>query len=155
MTINERLLWLEKAVRRLQSRTTVTGALPTIVSAIELKGTIGSGSLSAVNQVHYVECPFAGTIVAARIIGVDADGVSVSGSAVVDVWKRPFANFPPTVTQTITASAKPTLSGAIKAEDTTLTGWTTAVAEGDWFAFKLESLTTCAAVLVQLTVLRS
>ena len=32
-----------------------------------------------------------------------------SGSIVIDVWKDTYANFPPIVADTITASAKPTL----------------------------------------------
>ena len=59
-----------------------------------------------------------------------------SGSIVIDVWKDTYANFPPTVADTITASAKPTLSSATKSDDTTLTGWTTAVTAGDVFGFR-------------------
>lgn len=55
----------------------------------------------------------------------------VNCSAVLDLWKENYAGFPPTVADTITASAKPTLSGAKKVTDATLAGWTLAVSAGD------------------------
>jgi hypothetical protein len=58
------------------------------------------------------------------------------------MWKDTYANYPPTVADTITASAKPTLSTAIKAEDSTLTGWTKTVTAGDVFGFSVDSATT-------------
>src|SRR3990167_14057 len=62
-----------------------------------------------------------------------------TGSMVVDIWKDTYANFPPTVADTITASAKPTISSAIKSQDTTLTGWTKALALGDGLRINLDS----------------
>jgi hypothetical protein len=62
-----------------------------------------------------------------------------SGSAVVDLWVDSYANYPPTVADTITASAKPTLSSAQKAEDTTLTGWSPTLAAGDYIAGIVDS----------------
>jgi len=57
------------------------------------------------------------------------------GDAVIDLWKDTYANFPPTSADTITASARPTLSSAVKGQSSTLTGWTTAVAAGDGMSF--------------------
>ena len=76
----------------------------------------------------FVEVPFACTITAATLLSTDA--AATSGSIVVDIWKDTYANYPPTVADTITASAKPTLSAASKSRDTTLTGWTTAIRGG-------------------------
>lgn len=60
---------------------------------------------------------FAGTITGWYIHG------NASGSIVFDIWKKSFATGSiPTVTNTITASAKPTLSSAFAAMSTTLTG---------------------------------
>lgn len=73
-----------------------------------------------------------------------------SGSIVIDVWKDSYANYPPTVADTITASAKPTLSSATKNQDTTLTGWTTAITAGQTLRFNVDSITTCTRVLVSL-----
>jgi hypothetical protein len=78
-----------------------------------------------------------------------------SGSIVVDVWKRPLASFPPTVAQSITAAAPPTISGATFNSSTTLTGWTTAVAAGDVFRFNVNSVATVTRVTLALTLQRS
>lgn len=75
-----------------------------------------------------------------------------SGSIVIDVWKDTYANFPPVVGDTITASAKPTLSTATKAQDTTLTGWTTSITAGDILRFNVDSVTTVTRVTLALKV---
>jgi hypothetical protein len=78
-----------------------------------------------------------------------------SGSIVVDIWKDTYANFPPTSGDTITASARPTLSGAQKSQDATLTGWTTAIAAGDILAFNVVSAATLTRVTLALKVKRA
>lgn len=70
------------------------------------------------------------------------------GSAVVDVWKTNGSV--PSVSNTITASALPTLSSAQYATNTTLTGWTTSVAAGDVFVGNLNSVSTFTKVTLQL-----
>lgn len=75
-----------------------------------------------------------------------------SGSIVVDIWKDTYANYPATVGDTITASAKPTISGATKSQDATLTGWTTAISAGDILRFNVDSITSCQRVVVALKV---
>jgi hypothetical protein len=66
----------------------------------------------------------------------------VSGSIVFDVWNEQYADFPPTVADTITAAAKPTIAGATKSQDTTLTGWSTALADGDIIRLNVDSCAT-------------
>jgi len=78
----------------------------------------------------------------------------VSGDIVVDIWYDTYANYPPTDADTITASAVPTLSTAIKSVDSTLTGWTTALTEGDVLRFNIDSAATVARVLLSLGVTR-
>lgn len=63
-----------------------------------------------------------------------------SGSIVIDIWKDTHANFPPTDSDSITASAPPTLSGAVKGSDSTLTGWTKAITAGDTLRFNVDSI---------------
>jgi len=73
-----------------------------------------------------------------------------TGSIVLDLWKDTYANFPPTVANTITASAKPTITAAIKSQDLTLTGWTTAITAGDIIRVNVDSISTltrCALAL--------
>ena len=69
-----------------------------------------------------------------------------SGSIVVDIWKDTYANYPPTVADTIAGSEKPTLSSATKNNDTSLSSWTTSVAAGDYIGFKVDSATTVTRV---------
>jgi hypothetical protein len=65
-----------------------------------------------------------------------------SGSIQIDLQVDTFANFPPTVADTIVASAPPALSTAQTDSDSTLSGWTTALAEGDWMRVYVDSATT-------------
>jgi len=74
-----------------------------------------------------------------------------SGSIVVDIWKDTYANYPPTVADTITAAAKPTISSATKSQDNTLTGWTTAVSAGDTLRFNVDSATSITRLALILT----
>lgn len=94
-----------------------------------------------------VHVPQDGTIVAAKIYTQGG-----SGSCVVDVWKDTYANFPPTDADWITASAPPTVSAGTKSEDTTLTGWTTAVSRGDVLVFHVDSTSTFTNIVVILEV---
>lgn len=94
-------------------------------------------------------CPFAFAINEVTM------GADQSGSVVVDIWKDTQANYPPTVADTITASAKPTITTATKSQDATLTGWTTAVAAGDWLTFNVDSATTITRVTLALKYTRT
>lgn len=76
---------------------------------------------------------FAGEIEAVTLLA------DQSGSIVIDIWKDSYANYPPTDADSITASAPPTLSSAVKSQDTTLTGWTKTFAVGDIFRFNVDS----------------
>ncbi len=69
-----------------------------------------------------------------------------SGSIVIDIWKDTYANFPPTVADTITASAKPTLSSQQKNSNNVLTGWTTALTENDYLRFNVDSVSTVTKI---------
>lgn len=69
-----------------------------------------------------------------------------TGSIVIDVWKDTYANYPPTVADSIAGSEKPTLSSAAKNQDTNLTTWTTAVSAGDIVRFNVDSVSTVARV---------
>lgn len=92
----------------------------------------------------YTRAPYDGTITGWEIVA------DVSGSIVLDVWKAAYASFPPTVANTITASAKPTLSSAQKNTSTTLTGWTTTVTKGDYLEVNVDSVSTVAKIVLNL-----
>jgi hypothetical protein len=79
----------------------------------------------------------------------------VSGSIVVDVWKDTIANYPPTDADTITASAPITITTATNSTDTTLTGWTTAVAALSVLKFNVDSCTSITKCTIVLTYNRA
>jgi hypothetical protein len=74
-----------------------------------------------------------------------------TGSCVLDIWKVAYASYPPVIGNSITASAKPTISSGIKYKDSTLTGWTTNCSAGDTLLVNLSSCTTFTSVLLTLT----
>lgn len=73
-----------------------------------------------------------------------------AGSLVLDIWKDSYANYPPLAADSITASAKPTLSGANKAQSSTLTGWTTTINAGDTLRFNADSVNAIGRVAIAL-----
>lgn len=77
------------------------------------------------------------------------------GSIVVDIWKDTYANYPPVVGDTITASAPVTITSANKSQNTTLTGWTTTVTAGDTVRFNVNSCSAITRATIALKVLRS
>lgn len=109
----------------------------------------GGGSAITTGVKGDIEIPYNCTITRATLLA------DQTGSIVVDIWKDTYANFPPTNTDSITASAKPTLSSASKAQDTTLTGWTTTLAAGSTLRFNVDSVSTVTRVTVSLKVTKT
>jgi hypothetical protein len=94
--------------------------------------------------------PFTGVITGWKLLA------DVSGSIVVDLWKDTYANYPPTIADTITASAKPTLSSAAKNQATSVGTWTTAVTAGDIIRINVEATpSTVTKVTLVLLITRS
>jgi hypothetical protein len=131
-----------------------TGASKTItipgaaVSAIEI--VIDGGGVAITTGIKGdLVVPFACTINEATILA------DQSGSIVIDVWKDTYANYPPVVGDSITASAKPTISSATKSQDATLTGWTTSVSAGDTLRFNVDSCTSITRIVLVLKVTRT
>lgn len=106
----------------------------------------GGGSAITTGVKGYLEVPFACTILAVTLLA------DIVGSIVIDIWKDTFAAYPPTVADTITAAAKPTLSAANKSQDGTLTGWVTTVAAGDILGFNVDSVATVTKVTLSLKI---
>jgi hypothetical protein len=105
----------------------------------------GSGGVITPGQKGYVQVPYACTINSWRIIA------NAAGSIVIDVWKTAAPTIP-TVANTITGSALPTLSSQQTAASSTLTGWTTSVAANDIIGFNVNSANTVSWVILQLIV---
>jgi hypothetical protein len=125
-----------------------TGATTNVTSSIMLI-IDGGGSAITTGIKGDIEVPFACTITAWEVLA------DQSGSIVIDVWKDTYANFPPTVGDTITGTEKPTLSSAAKNQDTNLTSWTTSVSANDILRFNVDSATTVTRVTLSLTVTRT
>lgn len=96
-----------------------------------------------------LEVPFNCEIVRASLL---ADQV---GNLVVDIWKDTYANYPPAVGDSITAAAKPTLTGVIKSQDSTLTGWTKTLSAGDVLRFNVDAVSAITRATLSLEVNRT
>ena len=77
--------------------------------------------------------PFDCVIIAATVLALQAS----PGSIVIGVGKSNYASFP-TYTS-IAASARPSLSSAIKSYDATLTGWNKTLLQGDYLRASIDS----------------
>jgi len=118
---------------------------PTPVRTIDIPFVLDGGGSAITSGVKGdLEIPFACTITGVTLLA------DQSGSIVIDIWKNTYANYPPVVGNTITASALPTLSGAIKYQDLTLAGWTTTVKAGDTIRYNVNSAATVTRVLISL-----
>jgi hypothetical protein len=122
-------------------RSFVLSAARAITFAID-----GGGSPLTTGIKADVYVPYACTITAVTMLA------DQSGSCVVDIWKDTYANYPPTGADSITASAKPTISSATKSQDTTLTGWTTSITAGNTLRFNIDSVSTITRLVLTLTV---
>jgi len=105
----------------------------------------GQGSTPTAGTTFLLNVPYGGQIKSVTISG------DVSGSAVVDIWVAPYPTVP-TIGNTITASAKPTLSSQQVNQDTTLTGWTKTIMPDSNIIFRLDSASTLTRVTVILEV---
>ena len=106
----------------------------------------GQGLVLTVGEKFYLPVSFACTINSVTVAGAP------SGSIVFDIWKA--AGAIPTVANTITAAAKPTLSSAQYSVDSTLTGWGTGktISAGDVLVFNIDSCSTITKASIVLKV---
>jgi len=109
----------------------------------------GGGSTITTGQKGHLLIPFNATITKVTTLA------DQTGSIVVDIWKDTYANFPPTGADSITASAKPTISSGVKAQDAVLTGWTKTITAGDILAYNVDSVTTIRRATVTLTATKT
>lgn len=108
----------------------------------------GAGVEITTGVKGFLEIPFACGITQVTTLG------DQTGSIVVDIWKCSYANFDiathPVDADSITAAAPPTIAAAVKAQDSTLTGWTKAITAGDILAFNVDSVTDIERVTISL-----
>lgn len=106
----------------------------------------GSGSVVTTGIKGFKSFPVAGTITGWRMLA------DAAGAVAMEIKKANYATFP-TMTS-ITAAAPPNIPATNqKAEDTTLSGWTTSVSAGDVFEFSITgSPATITRVTLELTI---
>lgn len=134
---------------------TTSGTMATTAKTALKTGAIGividgGGSVITTGIKGDVYCPYAATITAVTMLA------DQSGSIVVDIWKDVFANYPPTVADTIintgAGGTKPTITTATNSQDTTLAHWTTSISAGDTIRFNVDSVTSITRLTLALTV---
>jgi hypothetical protein len=106
----------------------------------------GAGSPITTGEKASLIVPYDGVITSWTILA------DVSGSIEIDIWKDSYANYPPTIGDSIVGAAYPTLSSAIKATDSTLSGWTTSFSNGDIFRFVVNSASTVTKVVLSVQI---
>ncbi len=127
---------------------TITGLPAAIEFVID-----GGGTTITTGMKGYLEIPFSCAINRNTLLA------DQSGSIVVDIFKCTYSNFDPTTHPAsgdkITASAPPTISTAKKSQDSTLTGWTTAISAGDILGFNVNSVTSIQKATLSLKVVKT
>jgi hypothetical protein len=120
------------------SGTLGAGRLPSNTKTRDFGTTFGdtaSSSALTSGSVVYFTVPYTCTI-SAWNIAVDA------GTVTFDVWKIATGTAIPTVSNTITASAKPALASGAALHSTSMSGWTTSVAANDIVGIQLNTVAT-------------
>jgi uncharacterized protein DUF5907 len=155
--VNADIVGADGQVLRVSGTTLGFGAIATagmpsnqIISSIEVV-IDGAGSVLTTGMKGYLEVPFGCTITQVTSLA------DQSGSVVVDIFKCSYANFDagsthPVSGDKITSSTPPTISSATKAQDATLTSWTTAISAGDILGFNINSATTITRVTLSIKV---
>lgn len=105
----------------------------------------GGGSAIPAGDVLEVPCDFAFTITGVTLLA------DVTGSVVIDILRTTYSSYDSGFTS-LCASAKPTISSAKKSQDTTLTGWTTAISAGDVLRLHVDSASTVTRVTLALQI---
>ncbi len=112
-----------------------------VVAATMLRGGLGisvdgGGSVISTGAKGFLEIPYACIITGWSLVAADG---SSTGSMVMDVWRDDYAHYPPNVTDTITASDKPTITTSSKGQNTNASTWLQTCALGDWLGFNVDS----------------
>ncbi len=109
-------------------------------------GLNGNGSVITTGVKTYLTVPYSGIITGWELLS------TATGSIVVDVWKDTYANYPPTLSDSICGIDKPTLTSQIKNNNNNLTAWSTTITEGDIIAFNVDSASTVTHVTLTLKI---
>jgi hypothetical protein len=113
-------------------------------------GPAGSGSTSSLIRTIGISLDGAGSDITTGVKGdvfipynLTIDSWTLfspqTGSIVIDVWKSSYASYPPTVSNRIAGTERPTLATQSKNQDLVLSSWTTSVVENDFIRFNVDS----------------
>jgi hypothetical protein len=105
----------------------------------------GGGASVSAGITRFTLIPFPATITGWTVMA------DVSGSISIDIWKASFANFPPTVSNTIVNGYPLVLSSAQSAQGSVANWSTVTINAGDVLAYHVTSASTVTAVTAQLT----
>lgn len=113
-------------------------------------------AIAAGYTTRAIDIPYDMTLQEVELVALPITGQS-TGSIVVDVWVNTYANWPPVVGDSICgAGVKPTISSALKSNDTDLTDWTTRnLTKGSKAFFNVVSCTNLRFVQVKFKALRT
>lgn len=109
----------------------------------------GGTSTPTTGYKGYCHVPYQGNVTGWRILGDD------TGSIEVDIWKCPFADYPPTVADTICGGTYPSVTASVTGEGSDLSDWTTTFADGEIFGFNIISISTFKKITIVLTISKS
>lgn len=106
---------------------------------------IGGGDIDAGAQC-VTRVDFDGEIIGYTLLA------DAAGDIEVDVQRDIYASYPPTSADSIVPGTKPSLSGAVKAESSMLTGWSKSFSAGDVFRFVVNSCSGIASATLILNL---
>ena len=91
----------------------------------------GAGSAITIGDKGSISIPYNATLNSVTMVA------DVSGTCVIDILKSNFSTYP--TSSSICSTSLPTISGAIKSEDSTLSGWNVSIQNGDILNFQVLS----------------
>lgn len=141
-------------------------ASPSASARLDVNGTVQATGYSGLTSAIVYVIDGGGSAITTGVKGdlVIPFGCTVSewslvadqtGSITVDIWRDTFGNYPPTVADTITGSALPTISSSNRNSSTVLTGWSTSIASGSTLRFNVNSASAITRATLTLRVVRT
>ena len=123
----------------------IPGLLDALTAIVNIELIIDAGGNVITTGIKGdIELSFGGTILGWTLL---ADQV---GDITIDIWKDTYGNYPPTVTDTITGGAPPTMSGLIKNQNVNLPTWNRTITAGSTYRFNVSTVSLIRRVTLSL-----
>lgn len=137
---------------KIYGRKNATWTEVSITQTKTINFSIGDGNNAIIlGTKGYIRMPVSGTITAWYL--TETSATPIAGSCVIDIWKDTTANYPPTVSDSIAGTEKPTLSSQNINSNNTLASWTKSVNVGDYIGFNIDSNSGCKKLNLQITII--